>query len=503
NNNNTTTTAVAGSGDTATHRQLVGYVVLDNETNTTTETDNETDTNTNTTNDTVTNTTNDTVTNSGDTVTGAGSARAGIVAGLREFAAGRLPEYMVPAAVVVLDRLPLTVNGKLDRTALPAPDYTGEGYRAPSTPTEEAIAAAFTEVLDLSRVGADDNFFDIGGNSLIATRVVTELRAELGVDIPVGLLFLEPTPAGLARRIGSPLSLHGTSADDAFGVVLPLRSTGSRPALFCVHPGSGLAWAYSGLVQHLSNDRPVYGLQSPVLGGEPGFGSIEQLAHRYVEKIRTIQPHGPYHLLGWSLGGVIAHAMAVELRDAGDAVATLAVMDTAVVNGEDHADEDELFAGDVTAEKLVRAMGVELAHIHTDGLLHTTGSELAAGHTDGELSFEDAALILNRSFGLDTGLTATRLERLGAWIENRKRILREFEAGVFDGDLLFFSAAMSVDAAGKRLSAEVWRPAVTGSICEHVVDCAHIEMATPEALAVIGPVLDSYLDDAARGDGAT
>jgi thioesterase domain-containing protein len=362
---------------------------------------------------------------------------------------------------------------------------------------EEAVAAVFAEVLDIERVGADDSFFDLGGNSLTATRVVTRLRARLGVDIPVVFVFLDPTPAGLARRIDSPLSFRGASADNALGVVLPLRSTGGRPAVFCVHPGSGLAWAYSGIVQHLSTDRPVYGLQSPVIGGESGFGSVEQLAHRYVEEIRTIQPHGPYHLLGWSLGGVIAHTMAVELRGAGDDVATLALMDSP--NGEDHAvDRDDLFAGNVSAEKLVRAMGVELANTYTHGELHISGSEFAASHADSEMSFEDAVLLLNRSLGLDTGLAATHLERFGAWVEKSKRILRNFQAGVFDGDLLFFSAARSVDDAGKRLSAEVWRSAVTGAIHEYVVDCAHMEMMTPEALAVIGPVLDNYLANVAR-----
>ena len=138
-------------------------------------------------------------------------------------------------------------------------------------------------------------------------------------------------------------------------------------------------------------------------------------------------------------------------------------------------------------------MGGEFASTHADGELHASGTELAGIQPESEMSFEDAVAVLNRSFGVDTGLTSMHLKRLGAWVENRKRLLRGFRPGVFEGDLLFFSAAQSLDDAGERKSAEIWRPAITGAIREHVVDCAHIEMTTPQACAVIGPVLDSYL----------
>ncbi|WP_157106350.1 non-ribosomal peptide synthetase, partial [Nocardia sienata] len=158
--------AAAEPDELASSRQLVGYVVLDTDTSIDGE--------------------------SGD---------VDVAAELRGFAAERLPEYMVPAAVVVLDRLPLTVNGKLDRTALPAPDYSGGAYRAPSTPTEEAVAAVFAEVLEVTRVGADDDFFDRGGDSLTATRLVSRIRSVLGVEVPIRVVFESPTVAGLAPRL--------------------------------------------------------------------------------------------------------------------------------------------------------------------------------------------------------------------------------------------------------------------------------------------------------------
>ncbi|MCL2533503.1 MAG: amino acid adenylation domain-containing protein, partial [Nocardiaceae bacterium] len=234
---------------------------------------------------------------------------------LRAHVAAQLPAHMVPSAIVILDDIPLTPVGKLDRRALPAPDFTSltAEFRPPTTATERAITEVFAEVLGIEHVGIDDSFFDLGGNSIIATRIMSELQSRLGRQIPLQTMFLDPTPSGLAKRIDLPVGYlgHGESpVDDALGVMIPLRPAGERPPLFCVHPGIGLSWGYAGLVQYLAKDRPAYGLQLPLLSGGPDFDSVQQLAHRYVEEIRVVQPHGPYNLLGWSLGGVIAHAMA-------------------------------------------------------------------------------------------------------------------------------------------------------------------------------------------------
>ncbi|MFD4181089.1 amino acid adenylation domain-containing protein, partial [Rhodococcus sp. NPDC058514] len=390
---------------------------------------------------------------------------------VKAHAAAFLPAYMVPSSIRVLSEVPLTPVGKLDRNALPAPEFGShtEEYRAPGSPLEEAVAGAFEAVLGIERVGVDDSFFDLGGNSLVATRVMADLHERLGRPIPLQLMFLDPTPAGLARRIaeldGAVTGVGATGIEEALSVVIGLRATGSKAPLFCVHPGIGLSWGYAGLAAHLPVDRPVYGLQLPTISEGVHFGSVEQLAHRYVEELRSIQPQGPYHLLGWSLGGAIAHAMAVELRGAGNEVATLALMDTYAVTGEPVVSR-------LSASELLAGLGL--------------GDE---GAGDAALTYERAADLLNESLGTGTGLTAAHLERIADGFADSAENMHRFAPAVFDGDLLFFSAR----AEGGR-SAQEWQQAITGEIREVEVDCEHNQMIEPDALAVIGPVLAAHLE---------
>ncbi len=190
--------------------------------------------------------------------------------------------------------------------------------------------------------------------------------------------------------------------------MIPLRTEGAGRPLFCVHPGIGLSWGgYAGLVRYLPADRRAYGLQLPTISGDGDYQSIEQLAHRYIEEMRVIQPEGPYDLLGWSLGGVIAHAMAVELQRAGEEVATLTVMDSYPDNG-----EDPLF-GKLDMRDLLRGLGLVVA-------------------TDGDLTYERAAQLLNESWGSDSGLRGEHLERINAGYENSRNLVHRFEPQVYD-----------------------------------------------------------------------
>ncbi|MFQ6392605.1 amino acid adenylation domain-containing protein [Nocardia sp. KC 131] len=410
---------------------------------------------------------------------------AATVAELIEHVSELVPNYMVPQSIMLIDELPLTPVGKLDRKALPEPVFRGtDGYRAPGTPTEAALCTAFAEVLGVESVGADDGFFELGGNSLLATKVVALLRAA-GIELPMQLMFGESSPAAIAARLDGPGSAAMAIAA-SLEPVLPIRpsTTSTRSPLFCVHPAIGLAWCYSGLLAHLAPDRPLYGLQAPHVAGEEGFASIAEAAGHYVSHMKSIQPEGPYHLLGWSLGGLIAHEMAVQLQEAGEEVALLSMMDSYQLSDEwlEHA-----IPG---VAEIIGEFGADLV---------ADGAEL-----DQTMNLSDAAELLRSQPGPFAALTVDDLERLYTGYTDGTVQAHGFRPRTFDGDLLFFTAA---DDENNRTDparcASAWEPFVTGEIHDHHLPCRHSAMTTPESLAVIGPVLDRYLDARHQDGGST
>ncbi|WP_157170895.1 non-ribosomal peptide synthetase, partial [Nocardia araoensis] len=384
------------------------------------------------------------------------------------YLATRLPTHMIPTAIVVLDRIPLTSTGKFDYKALPAPDRPP--FRAPSTPLEATVCDAFARTLRLERVGCDDGFFAVGGNSLAATQLVARLAESTGVPVPIQWIFSDPTPQLLARRIEDRLSgREENGPDDALAVLLTLRATGAEPPLFCVHPAIGLAWGFSGLVQYLGQERPVHGLQSPALTDPTArFDTLDQLAARYVREIRSVQPHGPYHLLGYSLGGTIAHSIAVQLRRAGEPVATLAMMDSRVV------DADSAHAATPTLVDVLTEFG------------GVAGSLIPA-----DLTMEAATDLLHRQGGLFTALTPEHVEILYRDYNRLIDLTRGHRPALFDGDLLYFTAATGHPDDGSSPSL-AWNAYITGTISEHHVPARHESMTDPEALRAIGLTLDKH-----------
>ncbi|WP_404362460.1 amino acid adenylation domain-containing protein [Corallococcus coralloides] len=263
---------------------------------------------------------------------------------LREALRTKLPEYMVPQTFVTLDSLPLSANGKVDRGALPALEGTQQpkqtGVRVPPRTELEKTLTGLWEGLLPGPVGIHDNFFEVGGNSLLAVRLMARLRQELGRELPLATLFEMPTVALLAA------SLEGPEAPrrEGRGALVPIQPSGTRPPLFLVHPVGGSVLCYAELARKLGADQPVFGLQVPP-GAPPR--SIEAMAAAYLEALRDVQPRGPYHLGGWSMGGVVAYEMARQLQAAGDTVSTLALIDVLVPpagQGGDAMDEAALMA---------------------------------------------------------------------------------------------------------------------------------------------------------------
>ncbi|HEY1374737.1 MAG TPA: amino acid adenylation domain-containing protein [Candidatus Binatia bacterium] len=246
---------------------------------------------------------------------------------LRGFLLERLPAYMVPAAFVTLPEFPLTVNGKVDRDALPAPDdrvAAGERpFRAPSETLEIQLAGIWEEVLNVRPIGATDNFFEIGGDSLKAVVLTAKIEEVRGRHIPPALLMEENTIEKLARAI------HRLDLEPHDKTIVAVQRNGGFAPLYLVPGIGGMVLGLSYLAQHLGKDQPLFGLQARgIKNDESACGSIEEMARYYVDAIRAAQPDGPYFIGGYSFGGVVAFEIARQLETAGQKLGILAILDT-------------------------------------------------------------------------------------------------------------------------------------------------------------------------------
>jgi aspartate racemase len=233
---------------------------------------------------------------------------------LRRFLKARLPEYMIPARFTRLERLPRTTSQKIDRAALPSPgsaDSAGE-VAQPRNQVDRTLVDIWEQTLGFDQIGIDDNFFDIGGHSLLAMRVFAAIEKRFGRRLPIALLFEAPT----VRELSDHLSSKAQSASPSLIKMSPGREPG--PALFLIHTGLGHLFGYDWLIRRLDIDRPVYGLQAKGVDGSAEIHhTVEEMATCYVDEIEALQPRGPYHLVGYSFGGLVAWEMACQLADRG------------------------------------------------------------------------------------------------------------------------------------------------------------------------------------------
>ncbi|MFJ7277126.1 alpha/beta fold hydrolase, partial [Kitasatospora sp. NPDC098663] len=378
----------------------------------------------------------------------------------RSYIAERLPAYMVPSAFVVLEALPLTVNGKLDRRALPAPEYTtgtDRTARGSVGVLEEVMCESFAEVLGLPTVGVHDDFFALGGHSLLVVTLVEKLRSR-GVSVAVRDVMGSPTVSGLMNT----LSL--SSVQDSLGTLFPIRTGGDRPPIFCVHPGGGLSWCYLPLARHLPEEYPLYGLQARGLdGATPLATSVRQMAADYIEQIRSVQPSGPYHLLGFSFGGVPAHEIAVQLQEQGEEVASLILLDA--YPPEPSAEEP---AGEASA-----------------------AADAEPGE-EGQAGPELWAEIIKAEFGhVLSGFSDDEIAILTRLFQNNLDIRDTHALGRFEGDALLIVATEGKPEGVSNFAR--WADYVAGEVAEAPVPSAHSNLVAPDTLGLVAEALVAWL----------
>jgi thioesterase domain-containing protein/acyl carrier protein len=254
---------------------------------------------------------------------------------LRNYLSQTLSDYMIPSAFVRLDAMPLTPNGKVDRKALPEPDHSrprlDTTYIAARNDLERQLVALWEEVLDIRPIGVDDNFFDLGGHSLMGARIIGEVHRQYEIELPLRALFEAPTIAQLAASIKIGWKEKGRSGGKNWQYLFVLQTGRDGTPLFFFPGGGGSEpefFIYAALARHLGSEYPVYGLRVRGADGSAApHSSVKDMASAYLEEIRAIQPTGPYYLIGECAGGVTAYDAARQLRECGEEVALLALLD--------------------------------------------------------------------------------------------------------------------------------------------------------------------------------
>ncbi|NGM45900.1 amino acid adenylation domain-containing protein [Rhodobacter sp. SGA-6-6] len=387
----------------------------------------------------------------GDHVPGALAARLAKV----------LPAYMVPAAEVALPALPVTANGKLDRKALPAPEFRASGRPADGA-GEKLLARLYAEVLHLDAPPpAEADFFGLGGDSLSAVRLGLRIAQETGQDPGLGAIFETPVLEHLAARLAA-----GAAPSNGAGPLLLLaEGDPDAPPLVLIHPAGGLAWGYRGLARALGGARRVWGLQHPGLAADaPMPASLEALAQDYAARVAGIAPER-VHLAGWSVGGILAQAVAVQLAAAGRPPGMVALLDSYPAEAWRAEPEPD----PVAALRALLAIAGHDPEAHRD--LDTRAKVVAF------LRAGDTAM---------GALPEALLDGVVRVVTDTNRLVRGHVHRRYPGPLTHVRAGL--DHGGRPLSAAMWAPHAE-KVEELSVPFLHPQMTSPAAVALIAPIL--------------
>ncbi|MGF2380301.1 enterobactin non-ribosomal peptide synthetase EntF [Klebsiella sp. 20_CIP_Kleb] len=374
-------------------------------------------------------------------------------AALKARLAEQLPPHMVPVVLMQLADLPLSANGKLDRKALPLPTLGGERSGRPPEPgMETLVAAAFSQLLGCEVNDIDADFFALGGHSLLAMRLAAQLSRQLARQVTPGQVMVASTVGKLSALLAADLS-DEQAQRLGLDTLLPLRES-DGPTLFCFHPASGFAWQFSVLARYLSPRWSITGIQSPrPQGPMASAASLDEVCEHHLQTLLAQQPHGPYYLFGYSLGGTLAQGIAARLRQRGEAVAFLGLLDTWPPETQNWAEKE--------ANGLDPAVLAEIARERETFLAAQQGQASGELFCAIEANYADAVRLLTTA-------------------HNAK----------FDGKATLFVAEKTRQAGMDPQV--VWGPWV-GELEVFSQNCAHVDIISPQAFEAIGPVVKEIL----------
>ncbi len=404
------------------------------------------------------------------------------VSDLREFLRRKLPEYMVPSSVVILDSLPLTASGKLNRLALPAPAGHFERAKvAPQTRLEKSLAAIWADVLQVEAIGANDNFFELGGHSLLAVRLFAQIEKKLGRHMPLSTLFQAPTVAQLATVIQK-------DSTPEFSSLVAIQPSGAKTPFFCVHALGGNVLEYRELAKHLGTDQPFYGFQSAGLNGKDAAHTrVEEMAAHYIKEMRELQPTGPYFIGGRSLGGMVAFEMAQQLRSMKEEIGILALLDTYP------SGYARLLREQMTLRGRLR-LAVRRTRSHLGNIRGLSLSEKAS-YVVAKSKFAPRKLKsrlwrrLHRSFqnlGRELPRALQDIQELNSLA------VRRYVPTVYEGYVTLFWASQDLRASVDFV--EGWRELAAGGLEVHEIPGTHLDLVKEPHVSELASKLQSCLD---------
>jgi thioesterase domain-containing protein len=401
---------------------------------------------------------------------------------IRGLLAERLPAHLIPAQVTILDALPLTPRGKVDRNALPVVAFKASPVpmRPPSTATERTLTLIWQRYLKFEGVGVDDNFYDVGGTSLQAFLIFASIAQKLGHDLPPTTMLEAPTIALQAAL----LDRKGTASKAS--KLIAFREHGSQPPLFLVHAGFGEIAYGRELARHLRSDRPVYGVRPPALDGKERISrTLESIAADYLAELRTVQANGPYFLAGHSFGGWVAFEMACQLERQNESIGFVGLIDTYAKSTPKYRE---------TAVPRLARHAKALHRRSLRSVADYVGTRAVKNFSFGVEAARLAALgWLPKNVGKWTIGLPSYAMRPDLYRRIHRRASRNYRPQVFGGRIVVFGAQGMAETHETH-----WSPLIRGGVTVVEIPAGHSSMVWPPHSETLAAAFDAFLGSTAR-----